>query len=72
MFQDPTDKSHVNLKTCPWKSHDQHCVKSTQNQLFHRVGKLRVNANVGPVYKWMHGINNQQWYTKTYMWVGKS
>jgi hypothetical protein len=32
MFQDPTDKSHFNLQTCPWTFHNQHWVKCTQNK----------------------------------------
>jgi hypothetical protein len=31
MFQDPIDKSHLNLKICPWESHNQYWVKWTQN-----------------------------------------
>ena len=43
MFQDPMDKFHLNLKTCPWKPHNQHWVKCTQNNPFIDLGKLRVN-----------------------------
>ena len=38
MFQDPTNKSHFNLKTCPWKFHSRHWVKRTQNILLIGLG----------------------------------
>ena len=34
MFQDPTDKSHFNLKMCPQNYHKQHGVKCTLNNPF--------------------------------------
>ena len=38
MFQDPTVKSHFDLKTCPWKFHNQHWVKCNQNNPFMGLG----------------------------------
>ena len=38
MFQDPMDKSHINLKTCLWQFHNQHQVTCTQHQLFISLG----------------------------------
>ena len=34
IFQDPMDKYHLNLKTCPWKFHNQHQITCTQNNPF--------------------------------------
>ena len=42
MLHDPREKSHFNLKTCPWKLHNQHWTKWHSKQPFHRLGKLRV------------------------------
>ena len=39
MFQDPRNKSHFNIQTCPWKFHNQHWVNCTQNNPFIGLGR---------------------------------
>ena len=40
VFQDPLDKSHFDLKTCPWKFHNPTSNEMHSKQHFHKITGL--------------------------------